>query len=148
MARTKQAVPNRRQGSHRPVSKADSVYFKQARQGFKQPRQPRQKRRTRPGTVAVREIIKYQRSSNLLIRKAPFQRLVREIVNDLSQTSTGTNFRFKETAMMALQESCEAYLVGLMEDTNLCCIHAKRETVMTKDMRLARRIRGDMRKYG
>ena len=77
--------------------------------------------RYRPGTVALREIRRYQKSTELLIRKLPFQRLVREIV----------------------QEASEAYLVGLFEDTNLCAIHAKRVTIMPKDIQLARRIRGE-----
>ncbi|KAL4666346.1 hypothetical protein H8957_011721 [Semnopithecus entellus] len=77
--------------------------------------------RYRPGTVALREIRRYQKSTELLIRKLPFQRLVREIAQDFK-----TDLRFQSSAVMALQEACEAYLVGLFEDTNLCAIHAKR----------------------
>ncbi|XP_034390553.1 uncharacterized protein LOC117732052 [Cyclopterus lumpus] len=77
--------------------------------------------RYRPGTVALREIRRYQKSTELLIRKLPFQRLVREIAQDFK-----TDLRFQSSAVMALQESSEAYLVGLFEDTNLCAIHAKR----------------------
>jgi len=76
--------------------------------------------RYRPGTVALREIRRYQKSTELLIRKLPFQRLVREIAQDFK-----TDLRFQSSAVMALQESSEAYLVGLFEDTNLCAIHAK-----------------------
>jgi histone H3 len=94
--------------------------------------------RYRPGTVALREIRKYQKSTDLLIRKAPFQRLVREIAQDFK-----TDLRFQSTAVLALQEAAEAYLVGLFEDTNLCAIHAKRVTIMPKDIQLARRIRGE-----
>ena len=94
--------------------------------------------RYRPGTVALREIRKYQKSTELLIRKLPFQRLVREIVQDMR-----ADFRFQSTAMLAIQEAAEAYLVGLFEDTNLCAIHGKRVTIMPKDMQLARRIRGE-----
>ena len=94
--------------------------------------------RYRPGTVALREIRKYQKSTDLLIRKAPFQRLVREIAQDFK-----TDLRFQSTAVLALQEASEAYLVGLFEDTNLCAIHAKRVTIMPKDIQLARRIRGE-----
>lgn len=94
--------------------------------------------RYRPGTVALRQIRKYQKSTNLLIRMAPFQRLVREIAQDYK-----TDIRFQSSAILALQEASEAYLVGLFEDTNLCAIHAKRVTIMPKDMILARRIRGD-----
>ncbi|CAL8264630.1 unnamed protein product [Gadus morhua 'NCC'] len=93
--------------------------------------------RYRPGTVALREIRRYQKSTELLIRKLPFQRLVREIAQDFK-----TDLRFQSSAVMALQEASEAYLVGLFEDTNLCAIHAKRVTIMPKDIQLARRIRG------
>ncbi|KAL2629340.1 hypothetical protein R1flu_014026 [Riccia fluitans] len=94
--------------------------------------------RYRPGTVALREIRKYQKSTELLIRKLPFQRLVREIAQDFK-----TDLRFQSSAVLALQEAAEAYLVGLFEDTNLCAIHAKRVTIMPKDVQLARRIRGE-----
>ena len=94
--------------------------------------------RYRPGTVALREIRRYQKSTDLLIRKLPFQRLVREIAQDFK-----TDLRFQGSAVLALQEAAEAYLVGLFEDTNLCAIHAKRVTIMPKDIQLARRIRGE-----
>jgi len=96
--------------------------------------------RFRPGTVALREIRKYQKSSDLLLRKLPFQRVVREIVQDQFR---GNAYRFQGSALAALQEAAEAYIVGLFEDTNLCAIHAKRVTVMPADMQLARRIRGE-----
>ncbi|XP_055988253.1 uncharacterized protein LOC130040254 [Sorex fumeus] len=73
--------------------------------------------RYRPGTVALREIRRYQKSTELLIRKLPFQRLVREIAQDFK-----TDLRFQSSAVMALQEACEAYLVGLFEDTNLSAV--------------------------
>ena len=98
----------------------------------------KKKHRYRPGTVALREIRKYQKSTDLLIRKLPFQRLVREIAQDFK-----TDLRFEGAAVLALQEASEAYLVGLFEDTNLCAIHAKRVTIMPKDIQLARRIRGE-----
>ncbi|PAV64531.1 hypothetical protein WR25_01633 [Diploscapter pachys] len=94
--------------------------------------------RYRPGTVALREIRRYQKSTELLLRKLPFQRLVREIAQDFK-----TDLRFQSSAVLALQEAAEAYLVGLFEDTNLCAIHAKRVTIMPKDIQLARRIRGE-----
>ncbi|KAL5713963.1 5-hydroxytryptamine receptor 4 [Ranunculus cassubicifolius] len=94
--------------------------------------------RFRPGTVALREIRKYQKGTELLIRKLPFQRLVREIASDFK-----TDLRFQTHAVLALQEAAEAYLVSLFEDTNLCAIHAKRVTIMPKDVQLARRIRGE-----
>ena len=92
----------------------------------------------RPGTVALREIRRYQKSTELLVRKLPFQRLVREIAQEFKP-----DLRFQSTAVLALQEATEAYLVGLFEDTNLRAIHAKRVTIMPRDMQLARRIRGD-----
>lgn len=96
----------------------------------------RKKRRYRPGTIALREIRKYQKSTNLLIRRAPFNRLVREITQDFK-----TDLRFTSSALSAVQEAAEAYLVGLFEDTNICALHAKRVTIMPKDIQLARRIR-------
>jgi histone H3 len=93
--------------------------------------------RYRPGTVALREIRKYQKSTELLLRKLPFQRLVREIAQDFK-----SDIRFQSQALMAIQEACENYLVLLFEDTNLCAIHAKRVTIFPKDIQLARRIRG------
>ena len=74
----------------------------------------------------------------MLIRKLPFQRLVREIAHDLK-----SELRFQSSAIGALQEAAEAYLVSLFEDTNLCTIHAKRVTIQSKDMQLARRLRGE-----
>jgi histone H3 len=94
--------------------------------------------RFRPGTVALREIRRFQKSTELLIRKLPFQRLVREIASEFK-----TDLRFQSSAVLALQEASEAYLVGLFEDTNLAAIHARRVTIMPKDLQLARRIRGE-----
>ena len=94
--------------------------------------------RYRPGTVAIREIRKYQKSTELLIKKLPFQRVVREIAQDFN-----SNLRFQSSAISALQEATESYIVALFEDTNLCAIHAKRVTIMPKDMKLAKRIRGE-----
>ena len=92
--------------------------------------------RYRPGTVALREIRRYQKCTDLLIRKLPFQRLVRELIQDVRG-----DLRFQSTALLAAQEASEAYLVGLFEDTNLCAIHAKRVTIMPKDIQLSRQIR-------
>lgn len=94
--------------------------------------------RYRPGTVALREIRRYQKSTEFLIKRLPFQRLVREITND-----TKDGVRFQSAALEALQCAAEAFLVGLFEDTNLCALHAKRVTIMPKDMQLARRLRGE-----
>ena len=98
-------------------------------------------RRFRPGTAALREIRKYQKNTELLIRKLPFQRLVREIARDTGLMQA--DVRFDSHAIMALQEASEAYLVSLFEDANRCLIHAKRVTVFPKDIQLARRIRGE-----
>jgi histone H3 len=103
-----------------------------ATEGIKKPH------RYRPGTVALREIRHYQKSTETLIRRLPFQRLVREIAEGFKLA-----LRFQGSAILALQEASEAYLVHLFEETNLCAIHAKRVTIMPQDMRLARRIRGD-----
>merc|ERR1740138_1432154 len=92
--------------------------------------------RYRPGVAALREIRKYQKSTELLIRKLPFQRLVREVAQDFK-----TDLRFQSHAITALHEASEAYLTSLFEDTNLCAIHAKRVTIMPKDIQLARRLR-------
>ena len=101
--------------------------------------------RYRPGTVALKQIRQYQKSTDLLIRKLPFQRLVREIASDseVIKSPLCGKVRFQSAAIMALQEAAEAYLIGLFEDTNLCAIHAKRVTIMPKDIQLARRIRGE-----
>jgi histone H3 len=93
--------------------------------------------RFRPGTVALREIRRYQKSTELLLRRLPFQRLVREIAQEFK-----ADLRFQSSAVQAIQEAAEAYLVGLFEDTNLCAIHAKRVTIMPRDVQLARR--GDL----
>lgn len=120
-------------------------------------------RRYRPGALALKQIRKYQKGTELLIKKLPFQRLVREIAENLPRIyasqrasmdfdskgnpypkkSISDGLRFKSEALAALQEAAETYLVGLFEDTNLCAIHAKRVTIMPKDMQLARRIRGE-----
>ena len=113
--------------------------------GKKAPTGGVKKRRFWLGTVALKEIGRYQKSTELLIRKLPFQHLVREIANDTDVVPGNMigKIRFQTDAIKALQESCEAYLVGLFEDTNLCAIHAKRVTIMPKDIHLARRIRGE-----
>ena len=135
MARTKRIVSIQVLYSGKAPKKA--ISNKSARKsapityGIKKPH------RYRPGTVALREIRKFQKSTELLIRKLPFQRLVKEIAGQYK-----SDVRFQSQAILALQEATEAYLVGLFEDTNLMAIHAKRVTIMPKDMQLARRIRG------
>jgi histone H3 len=94
--------------------------------------------RFHPGTVALRDIRKYQKSTELLIRKLPFERLVREITLGIY----GSDIRFQRSALEAMQEATEAYMIGLFEDANLCSFHAKRVTLTCRDLELARRIRG------
>lgn len=94
--------------------------------------------RYRPGTVALREIRKYQKSTQLLIRNLPFQRLVKQIAQGFM-----IDIRFQSNVVSVLQQAAEAYLVELFEDTNLCAIHAGRVTIMANDMQLARRIRSE-----
>ncbi|VDC02984.1 unnamed protein product [Peniophora sp. CBMAI 1063] len=137
MARTKQTA-RKSTGGKAPrkqlaaKSQARKTNAAAATGGVKKPH------RFRPGTVALREIRRYQKSTELLIRKLPFQRLVREIAQDFK-----TDLRFQSSAVMALQEAAEAYLVSLFEDTNLAAIHAKRVTIQPKDLALARRLRGE-----
>ena len=102
----------------------------------------KRKIRFKPGTVALREIKRYQKSTDLLLPRAPSQILVRDICRDID-----SDLRFQAQALMALQESAEAYLTGVFEDANLCSIHAQRVTLMKKDMELARRIRGYQNLY-
>jgi histone H3 len=133
MARTKQtARKNTIKEPKKQLADKTVVKLTPSAGGVKKPR------RYRPGTVALREIRRYQKSTDLLIRKLPFQRLVREIAQDYKN-----DLRFQGTAILALQEASEAYLVHLFEDTNHCALHAKRITIMPKDMQLARRIRGE-----
>ena len=134
MARTKQTA-RRSTGGKAPrkaLATKAARHFQPDTGGVKKPH------RYRPGTVALREIRKYQKSTDLLLRKRPFQRFVRELAQEIK-----SDLRFQSTAVMALQEASEAYLVTLFEETNLCAIHAKRVTIMPKDMQLARRIRGE-----
>ena len=134
MARTKQTARKSTGGKAPRKQLASKAARKSAPStgGVKKPH------RFRPGTVALREIRKYQKSTQLLIRRLPFQRLVREVGQDMK-----LDIRFESPAIAALQEASEAYLTSLFEDTNLCAIHAKRVTIMPKDIQLARRIRGE-----
>merc|ERR1712238_276226 len=132
MARTKMTARKSAGGKHPRKHIAAKAATKKVAGGVKRAH------RYRPGTVALREIRRYQKSTELLIRKLPFQRLVRDIAQDFK-----TDLRFQSAAIGALQEASEAYLVGLFEDTNLCAIHSKRVTIMPKDIQLARRIRGE-----
>ena len=97
--------------------------------------------RYKPGQKALKEIRRYQRGTELLIAKLPFARVVREVALNYLGSEYG-NLQWQSMALLALQEAAEAFLVHLFEDVNLCAIHAKRVTIMQRDMQLARRIRG------
>ena len=127
MAKTKQTAK---------VRKAGSKSAKKA----KAPAAPGTKRahRWRPGTVALREIKKFQKSTDLLIRKAPFQRLIRGAAE-----AQKSGLKWQSAACAAIQEATESYVVSLLSDTNLCAIQAKRVTIMPKDIQLAKRLRGE-----
>ena len=100
-------------------------------------------RKYQPGTVALREIQWFQKSTELFIRKLPFSQLVHEIAQEVGKT----DMHFQGSTIICLQEAAEAFLVGLMEDANLCTIHAKRVTIMPKDIQLALHIPGEHLKY-
>ena len=134
MARTKQTA--RKSTGGKAPRKA--LATKAARRSAPATGGVRKPHRYRPGTVALRQIRRYQKSTELLLRKIPFQRLVREVAQDFK-----SDLRFQSSAMLAVQEATEAYLVRLFEDTNLCAIHAKRVTIFPKDVQLCRRIRGE-----
>jgi len=138
MARTKQTA-RKSTGGKAPRKQ---LHTKAARKSAPATGGVKKPHRYRPGTVALRQIRRYQKSTELLLRKLPFQRLVREIAQDFLD-----DLRFQGSAVLALQESSEAYLTYLYEDTNLCAIHGKRVTITPKDIQLARRIRGEVGKH-
>ena len=141
MARTKQT--SRKASAKRGKSVAAAAAAKKSRKqksptgGVKKPH------KWKAGTVALREIKKFQRSTDTIIPKAAFGRLVKEITQDMTNS---TEYRYQSTALAALQEAAEAYLVDLFEDTNLGCLHAKRQTIHPSDMLLARRIRREAKR--
>ena len=139
MARTKQGACKSSGGKaprrHVPAAAAGRKGLRSNIDGVKKPH------RYHPGTVALCEIRRYQKTTDLLIRKAPFQRLVRELLDDVQATIEVE--RCTGSSILALQEAAKAHLVGVKEDTNLVALHAKRVTIMPKDIQLARRIRGD-----
>ena len=138
MARTKDTIVG---GSRSPVVKSPSTRKAPAAGPSGGGSGGGARRRYRPGERALKEIRFYQRNTDLLIRRLPFARLVREVQTYFFRKA----YRWQAEAMVALQEAAEAHLVGLFEDANLCTIHAKRVTIMPKDVQLARRIRGPMR---
>ena len=122
MVRTKSTARKGKDGKPLPSRKQLATRAARKTQPTASPKKPH---RFRPGTVALREIRKYQKGTKLLIRKAPFQRLCNEIV----RSDLKTDLRLQSTAVLALQTAAESYLIGLFEDTNLCAIHAKRVTL-------------------
>ena len=146
MARTKQTSRKSTSGaptlSQNEARRVAAARAEARHRGGKEPRTDAKKsRRYRLGTVALRDIRRYQRSTELLIRRAPFDCLVRELVQDMQHR--GIELRVSPMVVTALQEAAEAYLVLLFEDTNLCATHAKRVTIMPKDIQLVRRICGE-----
>jgi histone H3 len=135
MARTKQKPKKRASASVKcPVEKClpkKKARYRVSKDGVKRAH------RYRPGKVALQEIRHYQKSTKLLLHKLPFQRVVKEIAQGQK-----SGIRLQSNAVMALQQAAEAFLVGLFEDANACAIHAKRVTLMEKDLLLALRIRG------
>jgi histone H3 len=99
-------------------------------------------KRYKSGNKALCEIRKFQKSTDLLIHRLPFARLVKEITLTYHHS-----LQWQSIAIEAIQHACEDYIVGLMEDANLSAIHAKRITIMPKDLHLAQRIRGDKYSY-
>ena len=141
MARTKQTArkdqggkAQRRIFTKNPSSIKAQRAAKKGKTSYSKPK----KQRFRPRTVALREIRRYQKNMDLLIRKLPFQHLVHEIIFEYKQ-----DYQLAAAAVAALQEVTEAYQVGLFEDTNLCAIHTKRVTIIPKDIQLAQRIHGE-----
>ena len=133
MARTKGAA--RGAGSKTPRSAP--IAMKVARKAYKAPRAPQSKKPHcwRQGVVALREIRRLQKATDLLIRKMPFARLAREITSEFKADA-----RYSSSGMLVTQEAAEASLAGRFENTNFCAIHGNRVTIMRKDMELARRI--------
>ena len=107
----------------------------------KNDRKARFKRRVRAGTKALREIRQYQRTTEPLLKKMSFSRLTREIASEVAPSSLKNDLRFQCSALEALQEATEAFIVGLMEDANLSAIHARRVTILPKDINLSLRLR-------
>ena len=137
MARTKNSARKS------TVVKAPAMKIKKKTQEAKPKKKPSQMvppapRKYRPGTIALREIRRYQKGTEMLLRKLPFQRLVREVAQ-----AEKDGVRFQASAVLAMQEATEAHMINLFADTCLCCIHGGRVTIQPRDLQLARRLRGD-----
>lgn len=140
MARTKAAPSKGRKVVGRNKSAAKEAAGKKGDSNNNNNNSTNNRKRYRPGTRALMEIRKYQKKTDLLIRRLPFQRVVREISDSMSIIE---GCRWQSNAMSALREAAEAYLVTIFEHANICAIHAKRVTIMTQDLGLALRIRGE-----
>lgn len=132
MARTKQTARKSTGGKAPRKHLATQAARKSAPGTSSQQKKPH---RYRPGTRALMEIRKYQKTTDLLLRKAPFQRLVREVMQNFK-----SDWRIQRTAVLAIQEAAEIFITRLFEDANLCALHAKRVTLMPKDIKLAVRL--------
>ena len=141
MARTKQTA-RKSTGGKAPRGSLNTVHGRSSRRGITgrvaRPGSVGRTLRWRPGTVALREIRRYQKSTELLIRKLPFLRLVREISQKIK-----SDLRFQSTAVLALQEAAEDYLVKMFQQVNVCAIHGGRVTIKPKDILLWKRIQGE-----
>ena len=137
MARTKQTA-RKSTGGKSPRKQLATKHHKSGVNSRGGPYGVKKPHRYRPGTVALREIRRYQKSTDLLIRKLPFQRLVREIV----QQNHGSLYRFQSTALLALQEASEDFLIHMFSQVNDIAIHGKRVTIKPKDVQLWKRITG------
>ena len=135
---TASKLPSKAKADAKAKKASQKTSQKSVKGAASQSQAEKKKIRFKPGTVALREIKRYQRTTDLLLPRAPFQRVARELCSNID-----ADLRFAPQALIAMQEAAEAYLVGVFEDANLCAIHAKRVTVLQKDMELARRIRGD-----
>tara|TARA_B100000401_G_scaffold385247_1_gene288888 strand:- start:166 stop:630 length:465 start_codon:yes stop_codon:yes gene_type:complete len=146
MARTKQTARKHTGGKAPRKQLATKAASKTKVEAFRNIGAVKRPHRFKPGTVALREIRRYQKSTELLLRKLPFARLVKEITQDISGMNADPKgvaaTRWTKEAILMLQEASEAFLVGLFDDTNLVSIHAGRVTIRKKDLDLARRIRG------
>jgi len=133
--------PSKSRPTKKGIPKRSSIAGKKPSSSPSKGEAPSRTRRPRlPGVVALKEIRRYQKSTELLLRRLPFARLVREIAEGYSRQDGP--LRWQDKALEALQEAAESYLIHLFEDANLCAIHAKRVTIMPKDIQLSRRIRG------
>ena len=136
-------MARQKQTSIRHYDQSHEKKLKQKQMKIVKNKEPKRRRRYRPGTVALRQIRRYQSGGELLVAKMPFRRLVREIT--IANAPQG--LRYQDSALMALQEATEQYLVSLFQDSYLCSLHGGRVTLTVKDMVLAKKIRGDAVKF-